>query len=56
MVSEPILNLDVGVCSVWLRNPMGHNEDIVSTLGGGGGGGGICYISHRIREKVLDII
>ena len=30
MVSEPIPDLDVGVCSVWPRNPMGHNEDVVS--------------------------
>ena len=28
MVSEPIPDPDVGVCSVWPRNPMGHNEDV----------------------------
>ena len=47
MVSEPIPDLDVGVCSVWPRNPMGHNEDVVSA----GGGGGVCHIPHRIGEK-----
>ena len=51
MVSEPILNLDVGVCSVWPRNPMGHNKDIVSTLGGGGGGGGGWYLLHLTSNK-----
>ena len=49
MVSELILDLNVGVCSIWPRrrclfvlscNPMGHNEDVVFYLGGGGGGGG----------------
>ena len=49
MVSEPILDFDVGVYYAWprrgclsvsLRNPMGHNEDVVS----GFGGGGICHI------------
>ena len=30
MVSEPIPDLDVGVCSVWPRNPMEHNKDVVS--------------------------
>ena len=28
---------------------MGHNEDVVSALGGGGG---ICDVPHRIGEKV----
>ena len=30
MVSESIPDPDVGVCFVWPRNPMGHNEDVVS--------------------------
>ncbi|KAL6334608.1 hypothetical protein AAG906_019243 [Vitis piasezkii] len=37
MVSEPIPDPGVGVClalSVWPRNPMGHNEDVVSAWGG----------------------
>ena len=54
MVSESILDLDVGVCSVWPRNPMGHNEDVVSAWGGGGGG--VCHIPHRIGEKLLGTI
>ena len=29
MVSEPILDPHVGVCSVWPRNPMKHNKDVV---------------------------
>ena len=33
LVSEPIPDPDVGVCSVWPRNPMGHNEDVVSAWG-----------------------
>ena len=31
MVSEPILDPDVGVYSIWPRNSMGHNEDVAST-------------------------
>ena len=40
MVSKPILNLDMEVCSIWprreylsvgLRNPMRYNEDVVSS-------------------------
>ena len=46
MVLEPIPDLDVGVCSVWPRNPMGHNEDVVSAWGG------VCHIPHRIGEKL----
>ena len=49
MVSEPIPNPGVGVClalSIWPRNPMGHNEDVVSAWGG------ICDIPHRIGEEV----
>ena len=49
MVSEPILDPCVGVClalSVWPRNPMGHNEDVVSAWGG------ICDVPHRIGEEV----
>ena len=30
MVSEPIPDLDVVVCSVWPHNPMEHNKDVVS--------------------------
>ena len=45
MVSEPIPDPDVGVYSVWPRNPMGHNEDVVSAWGGGGGGG-VFVTSH----------
>ena len=56
MVSEPIPDPDVGVCSVWPRNPMGHNEDVVSAWGGGGGGGGVCHIPHRIGEKLSGTI
>ena len=52
MVSELIPDPDVGVCSVWPHNPMGHNEDVVSAGGGGGGGGGVCHIPHRIGEKL----
>ena len=54
MVSEPILDPDVGVCSVWPRNPMGHNEDVVSAWGGGGGGGGGggC-LSHPTSDRRL---
>ena len=51
MVSEPIPDPGVGVClalSVWPRNPMGHNEDVVSAWGGGG----ICDVPHRIGEEV----
>ena len=46
LVSEPIPDLDVGVCSVWPRNPMGHNEGVVSAWGG------VCHIPHRIGEKL----
>ena len=49
MVLEPILDPGVGVClalSVWPRNPMGHNEDVVSAWGG------VCDVPHRIGEKV----
>ena len=54
MVSEPIPDPDVGVCPVWPRNPMGHNEDVVFAWGGGGGGGGggVCHIPHWIGEKL----
>ena len=44
MVLEPIPDLDVGF--VWSRNPMGHNEDVVSAWGG------VCDVPHRIGEKV----
>ena len=30
MVSESILDLDVGICSIWPRDLMGHNKDVVS--------------------------
>ena len=49
MVSEPIPDPGVGVClalSVWPRNPMGHNEDVVSAWGG------VCDVPHRIWENV----
>ena len=42
---------DVGACSVWPRNSMGHNEDVVYAMGGGGGGG-VCHIPHQIGEKL----
>ena len=32
--------------SVWPRNPMGHNEDVVSAWGG------VCDVPHRIGENV----
>ncbi|RVW82945.1 (-)-germacrene D synthase [Vitis vinifera] len=35
-----------GCLSVWPRNPMGHNEDVVSAWGG------ICNVPHRIGEQV----
>ena len=57
MVSEPISDLDVGVClaplgcsSIWPRNLVGHNEDVVSTWGD------VCDIPHWIREKVFGAI
>ena len=43
VVSKPILDLDVGICTIWPHkgclyisscNPMGHNKDVVSTWGG----------------------
>ena len=49
MVSEPIPDPGVGVCltlSVSPRNPMGHNEDVVSVWGG------VCDVPHRIGENV----
>ena len=49
MVSEPIPDPGAGVClalSVWPRNPMGHNEDVVSAWGG------ICDVPHRIEDEV----
>ena len=49
MVSKPIPDPDVGVCLalfVWPRNPMGHNEDVVSVWGG------VCDVPHRIWENV----
>ena len=55
MVLEPISDFDVGVCSVWPCNPMGHNGDVVSAWRGGGGGV-VCLILHRIWEKFLDTI
>ena len=36
--------------SVWPRNLMGHNEDVVSAWGG------ICDVLHRIGEEVPDAI
>ena len=39
-----------GCLFVWPRNPMGHNEDVVSAWGG------VCDISHQIEGKVLDVI
>ena len=50
MVSEPISDPDMRVYSVWLHNPMGHNEDVVSTWEG------VCHILHRIGEKLSDTI
>ena len=45
MVSEPIPDLDLGVCSIWPGNPMGHNEDVVSAWGGG-----VC-LSHHTSDR-----
>ena len=45
MVLEPIPDPDVGVCFFWPRNPMGHNEDVVSAWGGGG-----C-LSHPTSDR-----
>ena len=53
VVSELIPDPGVGVClalSIWPRNPMGHNEDVVSAWGG------VCDVPHRIGEKVLGAI
>ena len=36
--------------SVWPRNPMGHNEDVVSAWRG------VCDVPHRIGEQVPDAI
>ena len=36
----------VWLLSVWPRNPMGHNEDVVSAWGG------VCDVPHRIGENV----
>ena len=47
MVSESIPDPDVGVCSVWPHNLMGHNEDVVSAWGGGGG---VC-LSHPTSDR-----
>ena len=61
MVSKLIPDPNVEVCSVWPRNPTGHNEDIVSAWRGGGGGGGggggegggcVCHILYQIWEKL----
>ena len=35
---------------VWPRNPMGHNEDVVSAWGG------VCDVPHQIGENVLGAI
>ena len=51
MVLEPIPDPDVGVCSIWPRNPMGHNEDVVSAWGGGGGGEGGGCLSHPTLDR-----
>ena len=50
MVSESISDLGVGCSSVWPRNPVGHNEDVVSAWGG------VCDIPHRIGGKVSGAI
>ena len=34
MVSMSILYPGHGICSVWPRNPMGHNEDVVVSVRG----------------------
>ena len=55
MVSELIPDPGVRVYFIWnhrgclsilLRNPIGHNEDVVFAWKGGGGG--VCHITHRI--------
>ena len=46
MVSGTISDPDVGVCSIWPRNPMGHNEDVVSAWGGGW-----ACLSHPTSDK-----
>lgn len=46
MVLELIPNLGLGllsVCSKWPYDPIGHNKDIMSTLGGD------CDIPYQIR-------
>ena len=53
MVLEPIPDSDVGVCSLWPRNSMGQNEDVVFVWGGGGC---VCHIPHRIGEKLLGTV
>ena len=50
MVSKSMSDPDVGVCSVWPRNPMEHNDDVVSILGG------VCHIPHRIGNKLYGTI
>ena len=44
MVSESIPDLGVGF--VWPRNPMGHNENVVSAWRG------VCDVPNRIWENV----
>ena len=39
-----------GYLSVWPHNPVGYNEDVVSTWGS------VCDVPHRIREKVPSAI
>ena len=59
MVSKSIPEPNVRVCldpqgmfvySVWSRNPMGHNEDVVSAWEV------FVNIPHRIMEKISDTI
>ena len=57
MVSKSIYDLGVGVClglqecsSIWLRNSVGHNGDVVSAWED------VCNIPHRIKRKVFNVI
>ena len=57
MVSKSIYDLGVGVClglqecsSIWLRNSVGHNGDVVSAWED------VCNIPHRIKRKVPNFI
>ena len=48
MVLESIF--DLGMRFVWSRNPIGHNEDVVSSWGS------VCDVPHQIGEKISSTI